>query len=178
MDAARKIISRANICCRRRLLGGAVAGALAILLPKLSIAYIAAPNTGPMVLAVADFVPIAADDGAAARSITQLIIGDLSGTGRFTLIDSAAAGGNIADGNAVPQFADWRALQAQGLVTGRIGMDGQRLKLEMRVWDVAAGQQLSANQYFCAPEEWRKAAHVIADTVYERLTGEASHFAD
>jgi TolB protein len=178
MDAARKIIIRANICCRRSVLRAAAAGALAALLPKLSIAYIAAPSKGPVVLAMSDFVPFTADDGETARNITQLVIGDLSRTGRFTLIDSAAAGGKIADSNTVPQFADWRALNAQGLVTGRIGMDGQRLKSEVRVWDVVDGQLWYGSQYFSTPQEWRKAAYVIADSVYKRFTGEASRFAD
>ena len=40
-------------------------------------------------------------------------------------------------------FADWRAINAQALVTGRITRQGDgRLKAEFRLWDVSRGQQL------------------------------------
>jgi TolB protein len=52
----------------------------------------------------------------------------------------------IASVDAVPRFPDWRTINAQALVTGRITRqpDG-RLKAEFRLWDVLAGQQLPAS---------------------------------
>ena len=49
----------------------------------------------------------------------------------------------------MPRFADWRAINAQALVTGRITRQSDgRLKAEFRLWDVFAGQQLDGQQYF------------------------------
>ena len=53
---------------------------------------------------------------------------------------SAAYIERIANIDALPRFADWRAINAQALVTGRLTRqtDG-RLKAEFRLWDVFSG---------------------------------------
>ena len=68
-------------------------------------------------------------------------------------------------------------INAQGLVVGRVTRqpDG-RLKVEFRLWDVFAGQQLAGSQFFTQPDNWRRIAHIISDAIYERLTGEKGYF--
>jgi TolB protein len=81
------------------------------------------------------------------------------------------------DVSGAPPFAYWRDQGAQAVVTGRlIRQSDGRLKTEVRLWDVTQEQQLSGQQYLTEPENWRRVAHVIADHIYQRLTGKKSNF--
>ncbi len=134
-------------------------------------------NVEPMPIALPDFLGGTPGDTEAARQITQIISANLSRSGLFAPIDPAAFIEKISNLDALPQFNDWRTINAQALVTGRITRqpDG-RLKAEFRLWDVFAGQQLDGKQYFTTPENWRRIAHIISDAIYERLTGDKGYF--
>ena len=112
-----------------------------------------------------------------ARNVTAVITNNLQRSGLFAPINPPAFIEKITNTDAVPRFADWRAINAQALVTGRITRQGDgRLKAEFRLWDVFAGQQLDGKQYFTTPDNWRRIAHIISDAIYERLTGEKGYF--
>jgi TolB protein len=83
----------------------------------------------------------------------------------------------LADHNATPRFSDWRAINAQALVVGRAGRGGDgRLVAEFRLWDVLSGRQLAGQRLAVGSAEGRRLGHLIADQVYERLTGEKGYF--
>jgi TolB protein len=131
----------------------------------------------PMPIALPDFVGGTPQDGEVARGVTQVITGNLKRSGMFAPIDPAAYIEKISNIDAMPRFPDWRAINAQALVTGRFTRqpDG-RLRAEFRLWDVAGGAQLTGQQYFTTPDNWRRIAHIISDAIYERLTGEKGYF--
>jgi TolB protein len=134
-------------------------------------------GTQAIPIAIPDFVGGSGADGEVARTVTGIINGNLRRSGLFAPIDPAAFIEKITNADAVPRFPDWRVLNAQALVTGRITRqpDG-RLKAEFRLWDVLQGQQLTGQQYFTTPENARRIAHIISDAIYERLTGEKGYF--
>ena len=75
-----------------------------------------------------------------------------------------------------PRFEDWRLITAQALVTGKILIKDNKLKVEFRLWDLAATQEMVALTFTTTPSNWRRVAHIISDKVYERLTGETGYF--
>jgi len=106
-----------------------------------------------------------------------VIAANLKRSGLFAPIDPAAYIEKVSNVDALPRFADWRTINAQALVTGRITRQGDgRLKSEFRLWDVASGEQLTGAQYFTAPDIWRRVAHIISDAIYQRLTGDTGYF--
>src|SRR5499427_7789609 len=160
---------------RRRLLAGA--GALAVLAPRSAGAVlrldITQGNVQPMPIALPDFV----SESDIGRNVTAVISGNLQRSGLFAPINPAAFIEKITNSDNVPRFTDWRTINAQALVTGRITRQGDgRLKAEFRLWDVFAGQQLDGKQYFTTPDNWRRIAHIISDAIYERLTGDKGYF--
>jgi len=166
---------------RRVLLAGASLGAAAFagIRPAAAVLRldVTQGNVQPMPIAVTDFGAGAPNEGEMARNVSGIISANLRRSGLFAPIDPAAFIERIANSDAVPRFPDWRAINAQALVTGRLTRQGDgRLKAEFRLWDVFAGQQLAGQQYFTTPENWRRIAHIISDAIYERLTGEKGYF--
>jgi TolB protein len=134
-------------------------------------------NVQPVPIAVTDFLAGSPGDAETARGVSQIISGNLRRSGLFAPIDPAAFLEKITNTDVAPRFADWRAINAQALVTGRVTRqpDG-RLKAEFRLWDVLGGGQQAGQQYFTTPDNYRRIAHIISDAIYERLTGEKGYF--
>jgi len=129
----------------------------------------------PIPIAIPSFGILGGDPQIAAN-MTAVITSDLVRSGLFIPID-AARFPPAAASSQVPSFGDWRALDAQALVVGAVGVEADgRLRAEFRLWDVIAGQQATGQQYYATPANWRKVAHIIADAIYERLTGEKGYF--
>src|SRR5499425_1687227 len=134
-------------------------------------------NVQPMPIALPDFLAGSASDGESARGISQIITANLKRSGLFAPIDQAAFIEKITNTDVPPRYPDWRALNDQALVTGRVTRqpDG-RIKVEFRLWDVFGAVQLAGQQYFSTPDNFRRIAHIISDQIYERLTGEKGYF--
>lgn len=130
----------------------------------------------PMPFAVPTFV--SSGGGEVAQDISALIAADLSGTGLFREIPASAHISRITSFSSPVQFADWKAVNAQALVTGSVDTDASgRITVQFRVWDVFAGQEMGSGQQFVGTRDgWRRIAHKIADQVYSRITGEGAYF--
>jgi TolB protein len=130
-------------------------------------------NVEPMPIAITD---LQSGDELGAQ-VSQVIAADLQRSGFFKPIDKAAFIQKITNPDAAPRFEDWKTISAQALLTGRVSKEGDgRLRAEFRLWDVYGGSQLIGQQFFTRPENWRRVAHIIADAVYEKLTGEKGYF--
>ncbi len=165
---------------RQALAVGAAASGLLLAMPRARAVVrldITQGNFQPMPIAISKFIGGGEGDDDTAAGVTQIITADLQRSGLFAPIDPAAFVEHIASVDAVPQFADWRTVNAQALVTGAVTRqpDG-RLKAEFRLWDVLAGQQLAGQQYFTTPDNWRRIGHIISDAIYEQLTGNGGYF--
>ena len=75
-----------------------------------------------------------------------------------------------------PRFEDWRLIKAQALVTGKVTVSEDKLRVEFRLWDVIAAKEMLALAFSTTPSNWRRVAHIISDKVYQRLTGEEGYF--
>jgi TolB protein len=127
----------------------------------------------PLPVAITDFL---SGDGVGAE-ISSIVAADLQRSGLFAPIDKAAFIEKISNPDAAPRFEDWKVINAQALVTGRVTQEADgRLRAEFRLWDTFAGQQLVGEQFFSSKANSRRVAHIIADAIYERLTGEKGYF--
>ncbi|MFB2553446.1 Tol-Pal system beta propeller repeat protein TolB [Ensifer soli] len=129
-------------------------------------------NIEPLPIAVTDFL-----QGDLGRKISDVVAADLRRSGLFAPIDRAAFIEKISNPDAAPRFQDWRVINAQALVTGRVTQEADgRLRAEFRLWDTAGQSQMTGQQFFTQPENWRRVAHIIADAIYKEITGEDGYF--
>ena len=128
--------------------------------------------TQPLPIAVPAF-----SGTAEAARISQVVTADLQRSGLFRALDPAGFPALGPDMNVNPAFDAWKAISAQGLLVGQVGIDGAgRLRADVRLWDVYAGDSLIGTEFTATPANWRRVAHKIADAVYTKLTGQAGYF--
>lgn len=111
------------------------------------------------------------------RQMGDVITNNLTGSGLFKALDRKSFIQPSAAAYQNPNFNEWRVLNAQAMVSGQVSQaeDG-RTKVEFRLWDVFAEQQMVGVSYMTTPQNWRRIAHIISDEVYKRLTGEEGYF--
>ena len=132
----------------------------------------------PLPIAIPDFVAETPQAVEFAKQISDVITADLVGTGLFRAIPANAHIAKVANFASPVQYSDWKAINAQGLVTGAVTVDAQgNLNVKFRVFDVFADAPLGDGlQLGGSTRSWRRIAHKVADVVYSRITGEGGYF--
>jgi TolB protein len=131
----------------------------------------------PMPIAITDMYGSNPNDQTVGANVSRVVSADLKRSGLFKPIDPKAFIQTPESLRVQPRFGDWRVINAQALVSGsaETQADG-RLRVEFRLWDIYGEQQMTGLAYFTQPENWRRVAHIIADAIYKRLTGEDGYF--
>jgi TolB protein len=131
-------------------------------------------NIQPLPIAIPNFN----GEGATGQNIASVVRADLDRSGIFRPLDPQSFIEQIKDINTPPTFTNWRAINAQALVTGGVATqpDG-RLKVDFRLWDVfGETEMMPGKEYFTVPANWRRIAHMISDAIYQQITGETGYF--
>ncbi|GKY88671.1 Tol-Pal system beta propeller repeat protein TolB [Sinisalibacter aestuarii] len=165
---------------------------LTLALTVLSFAQIAAPTAlraeplrividegviEPLPFAIPGFVSPGGESAQYAAEITRVIAADLAGTGLFREIPSSAYISGVTSFDAPVAYADWKAINAQALVTGAVDVSGGNLSVKFRLYDVFSDAPLGEGLQFTGTVAgWRRIAHKVADVVYSRITGEGGYF--
>lgn len=136
------------------------------------------PNISPLPFAVPTFVARNAEAAELADNISQVIAADLTNTGLFREIPRDAHISRIGTFDAPIQFSDWKAINAQALITGSVLAEGDgRIVVQFRLFDVTSEAPLGEGlQFVGTADGWRRMAHKVADAAYSRITGEGPYF--
>ena len=131
----------------------------------------------PMPIALSQFTAIGDTTPQYVDQITSVIMADLVGSGLFREIPRSAHVSANTNFNNPVRFSDWRVINVDALITGSVNIQGDKLILQFRLFDVFAQKPLGEGLQFQASiGNWRRMAHKISDAVYSRLTGEAAYF--
>jgi TolB protein len=162
---------------------------LTIFLFKFNIAYslievdITRGNLDPLPIAVSPLhVDVQSDNLKDIKikelgdRISSVVEKNFRSTGLFNPLNKEAFVQKPDIAHLKPRFEDWKLITAQALVTGKLLIKDDKLKVEFRLWDVAANKEMIALAFTTTPSNWRRVAHIISDKIYERLTGETGYF--
>jgi TolB protein len=113
------------------------------------------------------------DEDKASQPVSAIVRADLERSGVFRLVDANAT----LDETGAPSWSEWRGKGADALAAGSVMRlaDG-RFDVRFKLWDVVKGTDLAGQSNAVQPGDLRLAAHRIADTIYEKLTGEKGVF--
>ena len=124
-----------------------------------------------------------------SRNISSLIAQDLTKTGLFRIIPDEAHISRVTNFKASVSYSDWKAINAQGLISGAVTIAKLKKQLcldprgclvvKFKLFDIYAESNFFENGqkiYAAEPSDWRRLAHKIADDVYFYLTGELGYF--
>lgn len=131
----------------------------------------------PTPIAVNNFDADSANDNAVGHEIVKVISNDLKLSGLFRPISSASFIEEKIGISYKPLFAAWRQINASLLLNGEVKkLENGKLKISFILWDTLLEKQL-AGEILELPENlWRRAAHKIADKIYEKITGDSGYF--
>lgn len=103
--------------------------------------------------------------------VSGVITADLAGSGRFDPIPER----DMVSRPTLPEqvdIQDWRLLQVDVLVIGRVIQDGpDRYTVVFQLYDILRGEQLVGYRLTTSGADLRLTAHRVSDMIYEELTG-------
>ena len=157
---------------RWTILGGAALAAGSAMPARAQLTIdMTRPTFEPVPIAIVDF-----SGDRVGADIAGVVRNDLQNCGLFRSISPSSFIQRDVSASAAPRFADWRGIGAAGLVVGQVQQVGGNIKVDFRLWDVVVGQQATGLSFTSQPNNWRRLAHIIADAIYKRVTGEEGYF--
>lgn len=137
---------------------------------------IVAGDLKPIPVAVQEFEVPVAKLRKKATELREVVVNDLASTGLFRMIDPDAYPKKVLM-DEMPEFNDWAMIKAQVMVQAKLSeTSAGKYEVKYYVWDVAGKEQIEAQNLQGAVKTARRLAHIMADGIYERLTGERGYF--
>jgi len=110
-------------------------------------------------------------EGSIPFDVSRMISEDLARSGRFKplqpdeMLERPTAGPDI-------DFGDWRILGIEVIIVGELLQTGaDQYTIQFQLFDVFRGKQLFGYRQPSSARQLRGASHLVADMIYEELTG-------
>ena len=137
---------------------------------------VVAGGVDPIAIAVQKFETVGKVSNSDAKMLREVVENDLKRTGLFRIVNHDAFP-EFVKMNEMPDFKSWAAIKTQVLAQASIQPEGKdSYKLEFYLWDVNGQEQIEAQSLIASKKSIRRLAHIMADAIYERLTGEVGYF--
>ncbi len=120
-------------------------------------------------------IPLLENEAQLPQGVTDIVRADLVRSGLFRLID---VGPMALPENVMPDLEGMRGRGADAVLTGTVvALPDGRFEVRFRLFDTQKQFELGAKALMMMPKQNRLTAHLIADFIYETLTGQRGYFA-
>lgn len=105
-----------------------------------------------------------------SKELSQIIKGDLKRSGEFNVFDENNLL-SVPSNESEIVFNDFRILNIDFLIMGKVIEDGMNISVEYQVYDIKKASKARATTVFGIPNKNRQLAHYVSDGIYEEITG-------
>jgi TolB protein len=112
-------------------------------------------------------------DAKLAAAINEVVVGDLTRSGLFKLIDAA---GKTPHEPGEVNYAEWKASGAEALAIGTVTQENGRISAKFRLLDAVKQVTLVGEVVSAREVQLRAVGHRISDLIYQKLTGDKGVF--
>ena len=121
-------------------------------------------------------VPFAVQGGGNVPvDVAHIVAQDLKASGSFNPLSRSKMLAKPSTPNQI-NYKNWREVAVDDLVIGQVSQRPGGYSVTFHLMDVYGGSQLAGYSITVGPGGLRKAAHHVADLVYQKLTGEQGPF--
>ncbi len=132
----------------------------------------AGANFKPVTVAVTPFVGEVAGD-----KIDSIVSNDFARSVFLLPVNPTSFPETVSNPDVRPNIDAWKTANAQFVLTGRVlHPDNGHVTAQFRLWDTSTGEQVAGEQYTTEAANERRVGHMIADSVFTRVTGEKGFF--
>ena len=112
-------------------------------------------------------------DAKLAAAINEVVVGDLTRSGLFKLVDTA---GKTPHEPGEVNYPDWQASGAEAIAIGTVSQEQGRISAKFRLLDVVKQVGLVGEVVSAKEVQLRAVGHRISDLIYQKLTGDQGVF--
>ena len=133
-------------------------------------------NRGVAIKSNIAIVPFRNEGGPLPELLSDIVRNDFQLSGQFNIVSEASMLSLPTDRDDV-EYSEWSQIDADYLLIGNITRsDNNRFAVEFSLFDILGESRIISKIYRFNSEAYRSMAHIIADAVYEEITGSKGSF--
>ena len=131
-------------------------------------------NIEPVPIAFPHFIATSSNKGL--DLIYRVASDDLVNSHLFRIVNQEAYIEEITQLEQRPNFISWRQINASVLILTEVMKDKGQIFLRVVIWDIYSEKKIYDSKMSLKDLKYREAGHILADNIYEVLTGEKGYF--
>ena len=133
-------------------------------------------NRGVAIKSNIAIVPFRNESGVLPELLSDIVRADFQLSGQFNIVSEASML-SLPSAREDVEFSEWKQSDTDYLIIGHVNRgDNNRFTIEFSLFDILGERRVTSKIYSFNYEAYRSMAHLIADEVYQEITGSRGSF--